>query len=323
MLSAIRHTAEGGWTDLLELDQISDIIGNGGELLWAVADIGSLTEADVNIIAVEFGLHPLAVEDAVKMRQRPKLESYENHLFAVMYQLDRDGEELGPRQISCFIGAGYVLTFHDGARRAIDEAMRRARATPKEPDRGASFVMHALLDTIVDEYQTITDGLEEEVEELEDVALAQPETRLQHRLYSVKQRLARLRRYVLPGERVLAAVVADHRSDFITGRTAAAFRDVHDHALRIIDQLRNIEDITNAILDLQRAEQTQALNEVTKRLTGWAAIIAVPTFIASVYGMNFELIPDEGGITGFFAALGMMATSSIGLYVYFRRRGWI
>lgn len=323
MLTALRYMAGTGWTALAEVGAISEVIQQPGALLWAYEDIANLSSTDVQTIAEEFGLHPLAVEDAINPRQRPKYEPYEGHMFAVMHQLDAIDGQFEAAQIACFIGHRWVIALHSGASRTIDEALARMRQSAKAEDQGPSFVMHALLDTIADDYGTKADELEEEIEELEERALGDRRLSLQDQLYSVKQRIARLRRYSLPGERVLAAVVDVTRAGTAAERTATYFRDVHDHLLRIIDQIRTIDDLADAVIDLQRAHQSDTLNQGIKRLSGWAAIIAVPTFIASVYGMNFELLPNEGSLGGFVFALSLMAISSTLLFRLFKRRDWI
>lgn len=313
----------GAWTEVDDLDKIAELIATPGNLVWAFGDVTELTPLDVEAIAETFALHPLAVEDAVKMRQRPKLEAYESHLFAVMHQLETIEGQLEAQQISCFIGRRWLLTLHQGAHRLLAEATKRCFKGAKLADQGPSYVMHNLLDTIVDDYQQIADRLEDEIEDIEERALADPRAVQPSVLYQLKQRVARLRRYAFPGERVLAMVIEPNRYNLITERTAALFRDIHDHLLRIIDQVHNSDALADAVIDLQRAEQQEALNQVTKRLTGWAAIIAVPTFIASVYGMNFELIPASGERAGFFVALGLMVVSSAVLYRLFKRKTWI
>lgn len=240
-----------------------------------------------------------------------------------MHQLDLIDGQLEAFQIACFVGPRWVVTLHERSGRTVGEALARCRRGVRAEGQGPSFVMHALLDAIVDDYERHADRLEEGIEEIEEIVLRDPGRPLQQQLYSLKQQLSRLRRYALPGERVLASVLEPQRYQMITDRTAAHFRDVHDHMLRILDQVRNIEDLVNAVLDLQRSEQTQTLNEATKRLSGWAAIIAVPTFIASVYGMNFALVPEEGELLGFFFALGVMVATGLGLYAFFKRKGWI
>lgn len=322
MLRAICHSDDEGWADVADLARISDLLEDEKHLLWAQADVATISPTDIATIQEEFGLHSLAVEDAMGLKQRPKLEAYENHLFAVMHQLDEADGQFEARQLACFIGKRYVLTIHEQADRTLEEARRRCRRTPKPQQRGPSFIMHAVLDTLVDDYQHLADEIETEVEKLEELVLSDPQAQVEKQLYSLKQRLARLRRYAVPGERILSAMLGPTRAG-IPDETGAYFRDIEDHLLRIIDQMRNVQDLVDALIDLRRIEQSNSLNEVTKRLTGWAAIIAVPTFIASVYGMNFELIPNEGEIFGFGFAVMLMAGSGIGLYTYFKKRGWL
>jgi magnesium transporter len=321
MLQALAYVDEK-WIDVKEVATISDLVA-AGTLVWAHADVAALDDDDLSTIQEEFGLHPLAVEDAVNTRQRPKLEGYENHLFAVTHQLDTIEGQLEAKQIACFVGKHWVLTLHDVAERMMSEATSRCIRIPKPVDRGPSFVMHAILDTVVDDYQVIADRLEDEIEDLEEKLLVDPATPAGLQIYSLKQRLARFRRYAQPGSRVLATFVESNQQTIATSETAAFFRDVLDHTLRITDQLRNVEDLVDALLELRRNEQANAMTDVTKRLTGWAAIIAVPTFIASVYGMNFELVPKDQTIGGFIFALGLMVVSAITLYTFFKKRDWI
>jgi magnesium transporter len=320
MLMAICHSAENGWAEVEDLSRVSDLRGEPGVLLWAETDVSTLTDEDVRTIAEEFGLHPLAVEDAIHARQRPKIESYDDHIFVVVDQLDHVDDQLEATQIACFIGDRYVLTLHAGATRSIEEAKRRWTLAQRDLGQGPPYLLHTLLDSVVDDYQRIADDLETRVEELEDLVLTHPGAPVSRQLYSVKQKISRLRRYALPVARVLEDVKRHERTP---ADIFVHFQDVHDHTLRIGDQIRNADDLSQAVLDLTRAEQAYSLNEVTKRLTGWAAVIAVPTFIASVYGMNFQLVPEEAEIFGFWFALALMALSSTGLYVYLRRREWI
>jgi magnesium transporter len=290
MLTAICHIEGAGWTEVNDVARISDLIQEPDTVVWAEVDVATLAPKDIETIGEEFGLHPLAVEDSLSLRQRPKFEAYENHLFTVMHQLDEADAQFEARQIACFISKGWVLTVHEGARRTLDEVARRLRAQPKPRERGPSHIMHTLLDVIVDDYQHKAEEIEDEVEQLEEHVLAHPESPIDKQLYSVKQRLARLRRYAVPGERILATMFAP-TSTTVPDETSAYFRDVHDHMLRIIDQMRNVQDLADALIELRRVEQANRLNEVTKRLTGWAAIIAVPTLIAGIYGMNYQLSP--------------------------------
>lgn len=323
MLTAACHSDASGWAEIEDLSSLSDIRAEPGALVWAEADFATLDDEDVALIAEEFDLHPLAVEDAMKPRQRPKLERYEDHLFMVVHQLDEEDDQLEARQLACFIGRRYLLIVHQDATRMIDEAKQRWRARPKEAVKGVPFLVHALLDALVDDYQQIADRLELEVEELEEISLMRPEVSVDRQLYSLKQQLARMRRYALPVSRELDWIVNGQARELLPKEITEYFRDVHDHLLRITEQVRNVDDLSQAVLDLQRAEQADALNQINKKLSGWAAIFAVGTLIAGVYGMNFALVPADGSLFGFWFAVILMVVSSIGLYFYFRRKGWL
>ena len=328
------HTDEAGWAQVENLAQLSDLRAQG-KLVWAEADIANLEADDVALIAEEFDLHHLAVEDAVHLRQRPKLDVFDSHMFIVMHQLDEEDGQVEATQIASFVGDHYVLTLHAGAQKSLYEARQRWSLMPEEVRRQPATLLYMLLDAIVDDYQALADKIESEVESLEELALEmvdvdastrmsrQADVPIQRQLYSIKQRLARLRRYAMPSERVVATLIEAHVVRQIPREVAPLLGDVHDHVLRIEDQIRNADELTAAVLELRRSEQANALNEVTKRLTGWAAIIAVPTLISGVYGMNFALVPDEGQIFGFWFALSMIAVSVTTLYVYFKRKGWI
>lgn len=333
MLLAICHDRETGWQQVSDLARISDLRSKG-ELVWAEADVKDLTESDVSMIAEEFSLHELAVEDAVTLRQRPKFETFPDHMFIVLHQLNEEGGQLEPAQLSMFVGDHYVLVLHGGAARTLEEARRRWKEGGGE-DGGPAWLLYTVLDTVVDEYQKIADDLEQEIEDLEELTLESLDmpTRsraalvndgsMQRRLYSAKQRISRLRRYGHPAGRLVQDILSDDRNSPVDPKMAPRFADVKDHALRIGDQSTSVESLADALLDLRRGEQARTLNEVTKKLTAWAAIIAVPTLISGLYGMNFFLYPDLGDRAGFWFALTVMIVVSAGLYVFFKRRHWL
>ena len=322
MLMAICHSAEAGWTRVEDLESLSDLREQSGNVLWAEADVANLTKEDVETIASEFGLHELAVEDAVHARQRPKIETYEGHRFVVFHQLDEVEGQLEAAQIACFIGERFVVTIHSAANRTIEAAKKRWAAASAEAEHPSSL-LHTLFDVVVDDYQSIADDLEQSIEDLEEIALETPSAELQRQLYRVKQKVSRMRRYVLPLGRVLEWTSDSSRSASVVEEHIPLFRDVHDHLLRIADQVRNIDDLSQAVIDLTNSEQANLLNQVTKRLTGYAAIFAVLTLIAGVYGMNFELVPADQTLFGFWFSIALMIATGAGLYAYFKKRGWL
>ncbi|MDQ3985537.1 MAG: magnesium transporter CorA family protein [Actinomycetota bacterium] len=322
MLMAACHSKETGWIKVEELERLSDLREESGNLLWAETDVATLSAEEVSLITEEFELPRLAVEDAVEARSRPKLQPYGKVTFVVVHQLDEVEDQLEAVQIAGFVGPNFVLIFHAGAERTIKEAKRRWEEVDLRDE--PAMLLHILLDVIVDDYQAIADRVEEEMESLEEIVLEMPNAPVSRQLYALKQRVARLRRYVLPGTRLLDwALDPDTINRPIPKHTEDLFRDVHDHLLRISDQVRNVDDLAQAVIDLTRAEQAAVLNETNRRLAAWAAIFAVGTFVAGIYGMNFSLVPGTGTRFGFWFSLTLMAATSIGLYVYFKRRRWL
>ncbi len=321
-----------------DLSTVSDLRSDSGSLVWAEADMSDLRSEDEATIIEEFDLDPMAVEDAMRARQRPKFEAYENHRFAVLHELYESSGQLEKKQVSCFVGDDYLLIIHEGADELL-KVVRERLSHSNYDELGPVYLLYALLDTIVDEYQEHADRLEDIVEEIEDAVVTEaPETvgridssrvrrreteRVQRRAYSIKQQVARLRRYAVPLERELHGMLATENK-VLTTSTSRLFRDVHDHTLRIGDQIHQVDSLTQAVLDLIRGEQGEDLNQVQKKLTGWAAIVAVPTVIAGIYGMNYRLYPspDHGGF-GFWFAIGLMALAVAVLYLYFRNKEWL
>jgi magnesium transporter len=324
MLVAVCHSRDRGWEEVKDLSSLSELREQTGNLIWVEADSADLTEEDVSLLAEEFGLHPLAVEDAIKPRQRPKIDDYDSHLFLVAHQLDPQDGQLEPAQLSIFVGKQEVLTIHHGAYRTIELAKKRWREDSERLGDNPAALLHTLLDVIVDEYQEEADRLEDELEELEDIALTVPGAPLQRQLYSLKQKTARLRRYALPVSRILESLLQTSSDyEFFKGETEAHFRDVLDHTLRIGDQVRSVDDLSQAVLDLLRGEQAEALGVQGRKLSAWAAIFAVGTLVAGIYGMNFALVPATGSRLGFWFAVILTFVLGVGLFVYFKRKKWL
>jgi magnesium transporter len=305
----IRDPKSGAWGPNKDLSEFPP--GKRDPLLWADVDH-------------ELNLHPLAIEDALNPRQRPKLESYPEHLFLVLHQLDDKDGQLESAQIACFIGSNFVLTVHDSADRLVEAARARwDRECGEIEDQTVGNLAYVLLDTIVDDYQEIADDLETKTEEMEEIVLAAPTAPVQRQIYELKQKISRLRRYSIPLHRALDYVLGGNASHVFASTTHELMSDVNDHVLRIADQVRSIEDLTNAVLDLNRQAQAESLNEVNKKLSGWAAIFGVAAIIAGIYGMNYGLVPEINGTRGFWFAIALIVVCATGMYVYFKKKDWL
>jgi magnesium transporter len=252
-----------------------------------------------------------------------------------MHELVQEASQLEAVQVASFVGDHFVLTIHEGAHSTIDNTRVRWAEMAEGLHREPMSLVYVLMDVMVDNYQSITEDLENTIEDLEDITLSLIDLPMrermratsmepnQRRFYEVKQRASRLRRYVTPVGAICDALLSEPIRTRVPDKIEELLADVQDHVRHVGDQIRNVDELTEAMLELRRAEQATALNEVTKRLTGWAAIIAVPTLVSSVYGMNFALLPTEGSFIGFWFALALMALTGFFLYLLFKRHHWI
>jgi len=335
-MRALCNDGHGGWTDVGDLEEAASACEGQGQFTWLEVDVHR-DRTEALEVARRFGLDPLAVEDALSTRQRPKLEMYGRHRFLVLFQLDEVHDQLEDSQIAVFAGNRYVLVLHDGADRMVDEASARVqKVDPEELD--VERALHALVDAVVDDYERTAGRLDVDIEDLEAQALRASRTGAkepaksaeelpsQSMLYAVKQQVSMLRRYALPLEGAVAMLQEEEerrRDD--DDRTDLLFRDVHDHVIRLGAQVRNIDDLASAVVDLIRSLQGDMLNEVNKKLSAWAAIIAIPTLIASIYGTNYKLWPPPGDSKswGFAGVVLIMLVSGAALWFFFKRKRWI
>ena len=338
-MRALCSDPDAGWVEFDDLDEAANACQREGHLTWLEVDLRA-SRGEAREVAERFGLDPLAMEDALSTRQRPKIETYERHRFVVAFQLDELHDQLEDRQIAVFASEGYVLLLHDGAGRLVEEARTRLqKVDPAELD--VERALHALIDSVVDDYELTAGRLDVDVEDLEAQALRassrgarQPaksaeELPSQSLLYSIKQQVSMLRRYALPVAAVVETLQTEEEqrraNDEEDDRTDLLFRDVHDHVIRLGAQVRNIDDLASAVIDLTRSLQGDMLNEVNKKLSAWAAIIAIPTLIASIYGTNYRLWPPPGDSRswGFAGVVAIMFGSAVALWFFFKRKRWI
>jgi magnesium transporter len=306
----------------VEIEDISEVLKQPDRFIWI--GLHEPKEALLRQVQQEFGLHDLAIEDALSAHQRPKLERYGDSLFVVLrtaYMNHEPGEiEFGETHL--FVGSNYVISVRHGSSLSYAAVRSRCETTPQLLSKGSGFVLYALMDFIVDQYFPIVDVLEDELEALEaDIfgdALSRDTTQ---RIYRLKRRLLEVKRAVSPLVDVCNRLM---RFDLalIPEDTRPYFRDIYDHVIRINEMVDIQRELLTTALEANLSLIAVAQNDVMKRLAGWAAIIAVPTMIAGVYGMNFEFMPELRWPLGYPLALGMMLGACGVLYVYFKRSGW-
>ena len=288
-----------------------------------------LFEPDEKLLAhiqEAFGLHDLAIEDAHNAHQRPKLEIYDDSMFVVLRtaRLCDEGEhriEFGETHV--FLGPRYVITVRHGSLQSHVGLRARCEAVPQMLAKGEGFVLHTLMDFIVDQYFPVTDALEEELDELEDEIFSGKFVRsVTARIYHLRRDLLSLKQAVTPLIEV-SSRLSRSTSDLIPPDTRPYFQDVHDHVVRIADLIESLQQLSHIALEANLALISVSQNDDTKRLAAWAAILAVPTLIAGLYGMNFKFMPETEWAYGYPMAVLTMFIACGLLYRWFRKVGWL
>ncbi|HEX2010313.1 MAG TPA: magnesium and cobalt transport protein CorA [Roseateles sp.] len=270
-----------------------------------------------------FNLHPLAVEDALKGQQRPKVEEYGESLFVVMHLIDWVGGELQRGEVSVFVGPGYVLSVRQHSKLHFLGVRERAEREPELLRQGPSFVLYALMDSVVDRYFPIVDLLESELEEIEQSIFTNGAARDNiQRLYGLKQRLMQLRRAVAPMLEMLSKLHGG-RIPPICSKSEHYFRDVADHLARIHGAIEAVRETIATAIQANLSMVAIEDSDVTKRLAAWAGIFAIATAFAGIWGMNFEAMPELKWRWGYPLALSLITTVCVGLWWRFRRAGWL
>ena len=304
---------------------ISDYVARPDAFVW----VGLLnpTPDELATMAEEFGLHPLAVEDAQKGHQRPKIEEYGDSIFAVLKTIEKAqphaDEPYIVGEIAIFVGRNYVLSVRHRAQQGFAEVRARAELEPELLKHGAGIVFYLLTDAVVDRYFPIIEDLEVELEELEGGMFRGPPSRATlEALYALKQKLMTLKHAVDPLSEAVGKLVGGRVPPLCAGMQEY-FRDVYDHLNRIDGAIEGIFEMLHTATQVNLSLIDLAYNEDMKKLAAWAAMIAMPTLIAGIYGMNFHAMPELGWTFGYPFALGLMAAVDLTLYSLFKRSGWL
>jgi magnesium transporter len=271
----------------------------------------------------QFGLPELAVEDASHGHQRPKLEEYGDALFAAVHTVQYEEDGFSTGELHIFVGRNYVLSSRNRTREGFAAVRARCEREPHLLKLGAGFVLYALIDTVVDRYFPVLEVLEDELEELERRIFADAPARENiERLYALKQRLMALKHAAGPLQEVVGKLYGGRVPEVCAG-TQDYFRDVYDHLMRINQSIENLREMLTTAISVNLSLIALGENETTKRLAAYAALVAVPTMIAGVYGMNFKYMPELDWVWGYPFAVGLMVVLDTYLFFRFRRAGWL
>jgi magnesium transporter len=288
------------------------------------------TEVELSAVAERYGLHPLSVEDAVYAHQRPKLERYDDVLFMVLKtatyveheQLTATSEVVDTGEVMVFLGPDYVITVRHGQHAGLGDLRHCLEDQRDLLSMGPSAVLYAVADFVVDSFVDVASAVEEDVDELEASVFSPDRTDDVGRLYQLKRELMQLRRAISPLEIPLQKIT-NRPIDLIPQDMQPYFRDVFDHAIRVRDQVVALDELLSSILQASLARTSLTDNEDTRKISAYAALIAVPTLITGVYGMNFQFIPELQWKFGYPACLLVIAVVCAVLYRGFKRSGWL
>jgi magnesium transporter len=301
--------------------QISDYVARADCFVWV-----ALKDPEPEELAAmqhEFGLHELAVEDAQNGHQRPKLEEYDGSLFVVLHLIERANGELNVGEVAIFVGEKYVLSVRSRAERGFTDVRARCEHEPDLLRHGSGYVLYALMDAVVDRYFPVLDSIESDIEDIEDHIFAeQPDREQIEALYSAKRQLTILKHATEP--------LLEATSKLFGGRVPHLctplqdyFRDVYDHLLRLNQAIDSMREMITTGISVAISLITIQENAVTKRLASYGALVAVPTLIAGVYGMNFQHMPEINWFWGYPFALLLMAGIDSYLFYRFRKAKWL
>ena len=305
----------------IPVDEISDYLARPGCFVWvALRDAGPDELAKMQ---EEFGLHDLAVEDAIKGNQRPKIEEYGEVVFAVMKVVEAHGDELVVGEVDVFVGPNFVLSVRNHSAQSFLGVRERAEREPHLLKHGSGFVFYALMDAVVDRYFPIVELFETELETIEDQIFGRGAGRSNvQRLYALKHKVSELRHVVAPLMESTAKLFSG-RVPRVCENNRAYFRDVYDHLVRIHASLDSIRDTIGIAMQVNLSMVTIEESETTKRLAAWAGIFAAATAFAGIWGMNFQHMPELNWQWGYPAALATIASVCGLLWWRFKKAGWL
>jgi magnesium transporter len=305
----------------ISIDQISDVLAEAGTFVWV-----GLHEADAALlrkVQIEFGLHELSVEDALSAHQRPKLEEYGDSLFVVLQtaQWWEDAMHLGETHV--FVGKRFLVSVRHGPSMTYAKVRERCEANPGRLAMGPGYALYAVMDFIVDSYAPIVERFSARLEALESAIFAESFDRHAiEQLYDLKRELQLLRGAAAPVLDICTELMRLH-SDIVPKETKEYFRDIRDHARRVVETTDAMREMLTAAMQVHLALASVAQNEVVKRLAGWGAILAIPTMVFSLYGMNFRHMPELDWRLGYPLVLAAVVAGCAWLYRRLRRVDWL
>lgn len=303
------------------IEDVSDFVGQQGCAVWF--DLCDPGVRELGLVSEELNLHRLAVEDVINDHQRPKLDVYDSHLFLTVYGLRLVGQRLDPVEISIFVTHNALVTVRENDSFDIDEVLRHWDAERHLASHGVSFLLYGLLDTVVDQHFELIRDFDTKVEELEDDLFGDQfsDKEMQRRLFELRKSMVGFRRFTLPMREVVNALMR-RDVDVVESSMTPFYQDLYDHVLRVSEWTESLRDLLVNVRETHLTQQGFRLNEIMKKVTGWAAVIAVPTAITGFYGQNVPY-PGAEQPWGFWMSTTVVVGASVALYLVFKKRDWL
>jgi magnesium transporter len=305
----------------LDPSDISELLKHKDYFVWL--DLQDPQESDIALLRDEFNFHWLAIEDALRAHERPKIDSYDGYYFLIFYAIHySEQKRLHTHAMSLFVGANYLVSVHQGAIPAIGDTIKRWQNNQEQFSNDAGALLYELFDTIVDDYFPVIDQLAERVEDIEQQIFERFREEALQEVFGLKRDLLHVRRVVAPERDILNILIRREVPIFERG-TILYLQDVYDHIVRITDSIDTYRDLLSSALDAFLSVQSNRLNQIVKVLTIASIVLMSDALIAGIYGMNFEFMPELHWPYGYPFALGLMLLIGVGLVMFFRWRKWL
>ena len=305
----------------IPIADIDEAIQQDGTFVWL--GLHEPDDATLRKIQQAFGLHELAIEDAHHAHQRPKIEAYSNSLFIVLKTAQLQAARVVYGETHLFVGANFLVSVRHGASSSFAQVLQHCEEATRNLPKGPGFALYAILDFVADHYQPVVAQFEKDFDAIEtDIFKDQFDRLVIERLYALKRNLLELRNAALPLAEISSELMRLHE-DLIPKELRAYFRDIQDHVSRLVGLIDGMRDMLTTAMQVNLALVANNQNEVVKRLAGWGAILAIPTVIFSLYGMNFEWMPELKWKAGYPMAVAVTALGCVLVYRRLRRAGWV
>lgn len=324
MLQTLSYNKTSGLKKIEQPKKIASLLKSTNNLLWV--DITNPAEDDIDLMVDVFKFHQLAIEDAIFPQNQPKIDDYTDYLFVVVHEMSyppKKDQEIKAKEVNIFLGKNYVLTIHSDPLPSVSRLFQMCLNNKLQSmQQGPGFLLHAIIDNVVDGYFPVMDQLENDVENVEDQVLANADEKLLETIVDLKKSILTMRNFIVPQRRIVG-ILGRANNPLIKRSLGAYFRDVYDHIERVSNLLDTYRDILNSTMDAYLSMVSHRMNAIMKTLTIITTIMMPMTLITSFYGMNVKMPEFTWGIKGYLFVLGLLVVAISGMIIFLKKRKWI